>query len=139
MQKSAPLRNRNSPSDQRLVPIDPLDDVPKPKGFPDGPPPKPRDPLDDIFGRGTYSKLLTNNKHRLLKQYFRSLLDALFADRFFGRNDFSKIFPGQKGQNDNKQEKKMDDLTRPSLSNFDLGGPTSGRLTDTDLLLGMDL
>ena len=52
MQKSAPLRNRNSPSDQRLVPIDPLDDVPKPKGFPDGPPPKPRDPLDDIFGRG---------------------------------------------------------------------------------------
>ena len=68
--------------------------------------------------------------------YINSLLDALFADRFFGRNDFSKIFPGQKGQNDNKQEKKMDDLTRPSLSNFDLGGPTSGRLTDTDLLLG---
>ena len=63
-------------------------------------------------------------------------LDALFADRFFGRNDFSKIFSGRKGQNDNKQEKKMDDLTRPSLSDFDLGGPTSGRLTDTELLLG---
>ena len=58
MQKSAPLRNRNSPSGQRLVPIDPLDDVPKPKGFPDGPPPQPRDPLDDIFGKGINNSII---------------------------------------------------------------------------------
>ena len=34
------------------MPFDPLDDVPKPKGFPDGPPPRPRDPVEDIFGVG---------------------------------------------------------------------------------------
>ena len=49
IQKSAPLRKETTLLEQRLVPLDPLDDVPKPKGFPDGPPPRPR---DDIFGVG---------------------------------------------------------------------------------------
>ena len=49
IQKSAPLRKEKTLLEQRLVPLDPLDDVPKPKGFPDGPPPRPR---DDIFGVG---------------------------------------------------------------------------------------
>ena len=37
---------------QRIVPFDPLDDVPLPKGFPDSPPPKPSDPLDNLDGSG---------------------------------------------------------------------------------------
>jgi len=123
VQKSAPLRNPKSPKNQRLVPFDPLDDVPKPKGFPDGPPPRPRDPVEDIFG-----------------------VDALFGDRFFGRDDFSKFFPGKQMQKDKSDQKKTmgADLKIPELSQFDqlrdqLSGSPSGRLTDTDLLLGAEL
>ena len=57
IQKSAPLRKETTLLEQRLVPLDPLDDVPKPKGFPDGPPPRPR---DDIFGVGKLQSLLDN-------------------------------------------------------------------------------
>merc|ERR1712113_337964 len=100
VQKSAPLRNRNSPSDQRLVPIDPLDDVPKPKGFPDGPPPKPR---DDIFG-----------------------VDDLFSgDRFLRRDDLINLFNKQAPSDDMKDS--MDNKPqRPKIDN--LGGAPSGRL-----------
>ena len=45
-------------------------------------------------------------------------------------------------QKDKSDQKKTmgADLKIPELSQFDqLGGPTSGRLTDTDLLLGAEL
>ena len=54
-QRSQPLKKKGKGSKsakQRIVPLDPLDDVPLPKGFPDGPPPKPSDPLDNLFLEG---------------------------------------------------------------------------------------
>ena len=57
-QRSQPLKkkkgDRSKSARQRIVPLDPLDDVPLPKGFPDGPPPKPSDPLDELFSEGNY-------------------------------------------------------------------------------------
>jgi len=53
-QRSQPLKKKNKDDKsakqrQRIVPLDPLDDVPHPKGFPDGPPPKPSEPIDDFL------------------------------------------------------------------------------------------
>ena len=58
-QRSQPLKKKGGKADKmstklRLVPLDPLDDVPKPKGFPDGPPPKPSDPVDSFFRSGIH-------------------------------------------------------------------------------------
>ena len=44
---------------QRIVPFDPLDDVPLPKGFPDSPPPKPSDPLDTLDGSGKTLQIIS--------------------------------------------------------------------------------
>jgi len=112
IQKSAPLRKETTLLEQRLVPLDPLDDVPKPKGFPDGPPPRPR---DDIFG-----------------------VDDLFSgDRFLRRDDLINLFNKQAPSDDMKDS--MDNKPqRPKIDN--LGGAPSGRLiSDTDLLLGAEL
>ena len=38
---------------QRIVPLDPLSEVPQPNGFPDGPPPRPSDPIDNLNLEGT--------------------------------------------------------------------------------------
>jgi hypothetical protein len=74
IQKSAPLRKEKTLLEQRLVPLDPLDDVPKPKGFPDGPPPRPR---DDIFGVGAPSGRLISDTDLLLgAELFREQLAA---------------------------------------------------------------
>ena len=55
--RSQPLKKKGAAkgkksAKQRIVPFDPLDDVPLPKGFPDSPPPKPSDPLDNLDGSG---------------------------------------------------------------------------------------
>merc|ERR1711981_336155 len=112
IQKSAPLRKETTLLEQRLVPLDPLDDVPKPKGFPDGPPPRPR---DDIFG-----------------------VDDLFSgDRFLRRDDLINLFNKQAPKDDMK-DSMDDEPQRPKFDN--LGGAPSGRLiSDTDLLLGAEL
>lgn len=55
--RSQPLKKKDGAKDgrkksakQRIVPFDPLDDVPLPKGFPDSPPPKPSGSLDNLDG-----------------------------------------------------------------------------------------
>merc|ERR1719225_2419582 len=56
-QRSQPLKKKNKDTKsakQRIVPLDPLDDVPHPKGFPDGPPPKPSDPINDFLTSDDY-------------------------------------------------------------------------------------
>jgi len=56
-QRSQPLKKKDKDTKsakQRIVPLDPLDDVPHPKGFPDGPPPKPSDPINDFLTSDDY-------------------------------------------------------------------------------------
>jgi len=50
-ERSQPLKKKNNrkSAKQRIVPLDPLSEVPHPKGFPDGPPPKPSDPIDNLY------------------------------------------------------------------------------------------
>merc|ERR1712223_1295042 len=52
-QRSQPLKKKNrdnkKSAKQRIVPLDPLSDVPLPKGFPDASPPKPSDPIDNLY------------------------------------------------------------------------------------------
>jgi len=49
-QRSQPLKKKINKKNakQRIVPLDPLSEVPQPKGFPDGPPPRPSDPIDNL-------------------------------------------------------------------------------------------
>jgi len=49
-QRSQPLKKKINKKNakQRIVPLDPLSEVPQPKGFPDGPPPRPGDPIDNL-------------------------------------------------------------------------------------------
>ena len=72
-----------------MVPLDPLDDVPKPKGFPDGPPPRPR---DDIFGVGkrffisrNYLKISNNNTvgQKILKSPVKKLVKSNKSKKYF--------------------------------------------------------
>ena len=42
-------RDNKKSAKQRIVPLDPLSDVPLPKGFPDASPPKPSDPIDNLY------------------------------------------------------------------------------------------
>jgi len=68
-QRSQPLKKKINKKNakQRIVPLDPLSEVPQPKGFPDGPPPRPSDPIDNL-----------------------NLEDTLSTDRFVGqKNPFS--------------------------------------------------
>ena len=54
-QRSQPLKKKINKKNakQRIVPLDPLSEVPQPKGFPDGPPPRPGDPIDNLNLEGT--------------------------------------------------------------------------------------
>ena len=54
-QRSQPLKKKINKKNakQRIVPLDPLSEVPQPKGFPDGPPPRPSDPIDNLNLEGT--------------------------------------------------------------------------------------
>lgn len=73
--RSQPLRKKQGKdgkksAKQRIVPLDPLDDVPKPKGFPDGPPPKPSDPIDNLFLDGKYICFSKNFIFTIVAQSF---------------------------------------------------------------------
>ena len=51
-------RDNKKSAKQRIVPLDPLSDVPLPKGFPDASPPKPSDPIDNLYLDGNLKKNL---------------------------------------------------------------------------------
>jgi len=94
-QRSQPLKKKNrdnkKSAKQRIVPLDPLSDVPLPKGFPDASPPKPSDPIDNLY-----------------------LDDPFSSDSLLGRNLFGS--KPRKGQIRNKN--KNANLGLPKANDF---------------------
>jgi len=123
-QRSQPLKkkkgDRSKSARQRIVPLDPLDDVPLPKGFPDGPPPKPSDPLEELFSEDPFS-----------------------TDRLLGKD----LFGALRQQNSNNQRKnqrnKNGDLKKNDRMRLKPGDIAdllpSGLRTDSELVLGAEL
>merc|ERR1719219_2743642 len=121
-QRSQPLKKKGGKDDsksakqRRIVPLDPLDDVPHPKGFPDGPPPVPSDPIDNFFGSD---------------------------DTYLGR-DFFNLIPRKNSQRKNNKDRPSKDSRRnkdiadsldlPQLLPKDLQG-----VSDSEIFLGADL
>lgn len=80
--RSQPLKKKDGAKDgrkksakQRIVPFDPLDDVPLPKGFPDSPPPKPSGSLDNLDGSGKYLNNLSGDICGIELIFFRSFVN----------------------------------------------------------------
>jgi hypothetical protein len=65
-QRSQPLKKKINKKNakQRIVPLDPLSEVPQPKGFPDGPPPRPSDPIDNLNLEGTGTIFMIRDHYR---------------------------------------------------------------------------
>jgi hypothetical protein len=130
VEKSQPLQKKFNGRVNVRVPLDPLDDVPKPKGYPDGPPPRPRDPIDDLFAVGkttseTNSNQIDIDARRSKYQNSLPLAEAIFnGDRFSGR-------PGQ----DQLDQRDQQDQSSRS------GGPVllPQRLDESQDVMGEDL
>jgi len=116
-QRSQPLKKKNRDNrpqvsaKQRIVPLDPLSDVPQPKGFPDGPPPKPSDPIDNLY-----------------------LDDPFSSDNLLGRNLF-----GSKPRNSQMRNKnrKADLMGLPKTNDF--SGLLSKGVSESELILAGEL
>ena len=67
-QRSQPLKKKINKKNakQRIVPLDPLSEVPQPKGFPDGPPPRPSDPIDNLNLEGTGTIFMIRDSYKLV-------------------------------------------------------------------------
>jgi len=119
-QRSQPLKKKNrgdkKSAKQRIalgVPLDPLSDVPQPKGFPDGPPPKPSDPIDNLY-----------------------LDDPFSSDSLLGRNLFGSKPRGSQLRNKNKQKQKAN-LGLPKANDF--SDSIYQGLSDSEIILAGEL
>merc|ERR1711935_704658 len=72
-QRSQPLKKKINKKNakQRIVPLDPLSEVPQPKGFPDGPPPRPSDPIDNLNLEGLLGKGVSESEIILAGELFK--------------------------------------------------------------------
>jgi len=116
-QRSQPLKKKNrdnkKSAKQRIVPLDPLSEVPTPKGFPDGPPPKPSDPIDNLG----------------------YLDDPFSSDSLLGRNLFSK--GPRKGQMRNKNKQNANLGLLPKANDF--SGLLSQGVSESEIILAGEL
>ena len=125
-QRSQPLKKKGKDgkksAKQRIVPLDPLADVPEPKGFPDGPPPKPSDPIDNVFldGNEIFNMGLTLTKYPFFSDPFSN-------DRLLGQNLFGL---GRKNSN-NRQKSNKDKVNIRDLL------PKGA--SDAEIVLGAEL
>jgi len=115
-QRSQPLKKKNrdnkKSAKQRIVPLDPLSEVPHPKGFPDGPPPKPSDPIDNLY-----------------------LDDPFSSDSLLGRNLFSSKPRNSQMRNKNKQKADLNGLPKAN----DFSDLLSKGVSESEIILAGEL
>ena len=123
-QRSQPLKKKSKDgkksAKQRIVPLDPLDDVPVPKGFPDGPPPKPSDPIDTLFSDGNKRRFDSSSLTKIeeLLMISKSLADPFSSDRFLGLFGNSRQPSGARNQG--KKNKDHNDLLPKGVSDAEI-------------------